>query len=106
MAWEKGDLTPYVGAEYLLRFSPRLLLAGTFDEEWLEWAQLATSRISPTYEMRLFQVRIHLVDSGIPSLDALLGGKGYPEKSAILVVGPPGIGKEALADWFAQSALL
>jgi KaiC/GvpD/RAD55 family RecA-like ATPase len=31
---------------------------------------------------------------------------GYPEKSSVLVVGPPGIGKEALGYWFTQSGLL
>jgi KaiC/GvpD/RAD55 family RecA-like ATPase len=30
---------------------------------------------------------------------------GYPDKSAILVVGPPGIGKEALGYWFTKSGL-
>ena len=30
---------------------------------------------------------------------------GYPDRSAILVVGPPGIGKEALGYWFTQSGL-
>ncbi len=39
------------------------------------------------------------------SLDGLLGGNGYPEKSTILVVGPPGIGKEALAYWFTESGM-
>ena len=36
-----------------------------------------------------------MVSSGVPALDPLLGD-GYPDKSTILVVGPPGIGKEAL----------
>ena len=31
---------------------------------------------------------------------------GYPDKSAILVVGPPGIGKEALGYWFTQAGLV
>lgn len=30
---------------------------------------------------------------------------GYPDRSAILVVGPPGIGKEALGYWFTNSGL-
>ena len=30
---------------------------------------------------------------------------GYPDKSSVLVVGPPGIGKEALGYWFTQSGL-
>ncbi len=45
-----------------------------------------------------------MVSSGIASLDPLLGD-GYPDKSTILVVGPPGIGKEALGYWFTQSGL-
>jgi KaiC/GvpD/RAD55 family RecA-like ATPase len=42
----------------------------------------------------------------VPSLDHLLGEDGYPDKSSILVVGPPGIGKEALGYWFAQTGLV
>jgi circadian clock protein KaiC len=45
-----------------------------------------------------------LVSSGVAALDPLLGD-GYPDKSTILVVGPPGIGKEALGYWFTQSGL-
>jgi KaiC/GvpD/RAD55 family RecA-like ATPase len=45
-----------------------------------------------------------LVSSGVPALDPLLGD-GYPDGSTILVVGPPGIGKEALGYWFTQSGL-
>jgi adenylate cyclase len=37
-----------------------------------------------------------LISSGIPSLDDLLGG-GYPDRSAILIVGGEGIGKEKLS---------
>jgi KaiC/GvpD/RAD55 family RecA-like ATPase len=46
-----------------------------------------------------------LVSSGVPALDPLLGD-GYPDKSAILVVGPPGIGKEALGYWFTHTGLV
>jgi circadian clock protein KaiC len=45
-----------------------------------------------------------LVATGVPALDSLLGD-GYPDKSATVVVGPPGIGKEALGYWFTQSGL-
>ncbi len=45
-----------------------------------------------------------MVSSGVPSLDPLLGD-GYPDKSTTLVIGPPGIGKEALGYWFTQSGL-
>jgi circadian clock protein KaiC len=45
-----------------------------------------------------------LVSSGVSALDPLLGD-GYPDKSTTLVVGPPGIGKEALGYWFTQSGL-
>jgi len=47
-----------------------------------------------------------LPSTGISSIDALLGGEGYPERSTILVVGPPGIGKEALGYWFTHSGLI
>ncbi|MDA4127283.1 MAG: RAD55 family ATPase [Thaumarchaeota archaeon] len=46
-----------------------------------------------------------MVSSGVPALDPLLGD-GYPDKSTILVVGPPGIGKEALGYWFTHSGLV
>jgi len=46
-----------------------------------------------------------LVSSGVAALDPLLGD-GYPDKSTILVVGPPGIGKEALGYWFTHSGLV
>jgi len=46
-----------------------------------------------------------LASSGVPALDKVLAGAGYPDKSTVLVVGPPGIGKEALGYWFAQSGL-
>ncbi|MDG6910410.1 MAG: hypothetical protein JRN08_08585 [Nitrososphaerota archaeon] len=45
-----------------------------------------------------------MASSGIPAIDRLLAD-GYPDKSAVLVVGPPGIGKEALGYWFTQSGL-
>jgi circadian clock protein KaiC len=47
-----------------------------------------------------------LASTGIPSLDNLLGSDGYPDRSTILVVGPPGIGKEALGYWFTQTGLI
>ncbi len=46
-----------------------------------------------------------MVSSGIPAVDGLTAD-GYPDKSAILVVGPPGIGKEALGYWFTNSGLV
>jgi len=46
-----------------------------------------------------------LATTGLSSLDHILGGNGYPDKSAIMVVGPPGIGKEAIGYWFTQSGL-
>jgi KaiC/GvpD/RAD55 family RecA-like ATPase len=46
-----------------------------------------------------------LASSGFPSLDKLLGHDGYPDRSAILTVGPPGIGKEALGYRFAYEGL-
>jgi len=47
-----------------------------------------------------------LPSTGISSLDQLLGGDGYPDKSSVLIVGPPGIGKEALGYWFTHSGLV
>jgi circadian clock protein KaiC len=47
-----------------------------------------------------------LVSTGVPSLDAILGNDGYPDKSSVLVIGPPGIGKEVLGYWFVRSGLV
>jgi KaiC/GvpD/RAD55 family RecA-like ATPase len=47
-----------------------------------------------------------LASTGLSSLDQLLGIGGYPDKSVIMVVGPPGIGKEAIGYWFTQSGLM
>ncbi len=47
-----------------------------------------------------------MVSSGLPELDSVLGGEGFTEKSTVLVVGPPGIGKEALGYWFTYSGLI
>ena len=46
-----------------------------------------------------------MTSTGLSSLDRLLGSEGYPDKSTIMVVGPPGIGKEAIGYWFTQSGL-
>jgi KaiC/GvpD/RAD55 family RecA-like ATPase len=43
--------------------------------------------------------------TGVPALDKLLGSEGYPEKSAILITGPPGVGKQALGYSFIHSGL-
>jgi circadian clock protein KaiC len=47
-----------------------------------------------------------LASTGVPSLDNLLGSDGYPDRSTILIVGPPGIGKEALGYWFTHTGLV
>jgi circadian clock protein KaiC len=47
-----------------------------------------------------------LVSTGLSSLDDLLGSDGYPDRSAILVIGAPGLGKEALSYWFTHSGLI
>lgn len=39
-------------------------------------------------------------------MDTLLGNDGYPDRSTILVIGPPGIGKEVLGYWFVRSGLV
>ncbi len=45
-----------------------------------------------------------MVSTGLKELDQLLGN-GYPDRSSILVMGPPGIGKEAVGYSFTQSGL-
>lgn len=52
------------------------------------------------------RIHLSLASTGVPSLDNLLGSDGYPDRSSILVVGAPGIGKEALGYWFVRSGLV
>ena len=47
-----------------------------------------------------------MVSTGVPSLDHVLDDSGYPDRSSILVIGPPGVGKEALGYWFVRSGLV
>jgi circadian clock protein KaiC len=53
-------------------------------------------------EMR-YEVGTHRVSSGVPSLDAILGG-GYQTGTSILISGTTGTGKTSLACTFARSA--
>src|SRR5580765_7686875 len=50
------------------------------------------------------QVSNERVSSGIPSLDSMLGGKGFFRGSTILVSGTAGTGKMSLAGHFVQAA--
>ncbi len=47
-----------------------------------------------------------MVSTGVPSLDRILDGEGYPQKSTVLLVGAPGVGKQALGYWFTRSGLV
>ena len=47
-----------------------------------------------------------VVSTGLSSLDQLIGGEGYPDRSTVLAVGAPGLGKEALSYWFTHSGLV
>ncbi len=44
------------------------------------------------------------VSSGVPRLDAMMGGKGYYRGSSVLVSGTAGTGKTSLAAYFAHAA--
>ncbi len=44
------------------------------------------------------------IPSGVPELDAMLGGKGYYRGSSILISGPAGTGKTSLASHFLNAA--
>ncbi len=47
-----------------------------------------------------------MVSSGVPALDTILDNQGYPQTSTVLLVGAPGVGKEALCYWFTLSGLV
>ena len=46
-----------------------------------------------------------MASSGILALDQVLS-EGYPDRASILIIGQPGIGKEALGYWFIRSGLV
>jgi KaiC/GvpD/RAD55 family RecA-like ATPase len=46
-----------------------------------------------------------MVSTGLEGLDQVLDGQGFPDRSTILVEGPPGVGKEALGYLFIRSGL-
>jgi circadian clock protein KaiC len=46
------------------------------------------------------------ISTGIPRLDAMLGGKGFYRGSSILITGTPGTGKSIVSACFAQAAAL
>ena len=46
------------------------------------------------------------ISTGIPRLDAMLGGRGFYRGSTILLTGPPGSGKTSVGAYFAQAAAL
>jgi circadian clock protein KaiC len=50
-------------------------------------------------------MRADLVSTGLESLDTILGGEGYPRKSAVLIFGSPDAGKEGFGYWFTYSGL-
>jgi circadian clock protein KaiC len=50
----------------------------------------------------IYPVNSRRISSGIPTLDDMLGGKGYFAGSSILISGPPGSGKTSFAAAFSQ----
>jgi len=52
------------------------------------------------------QVSNERVSTGIPRLDAMLGGQGFYRGSSILLTGTPGTGKSIVSACFAQAAAL
>jgi circadian clock protein KaiC len=61
--------------------------------------------ILPITSMRLdYAASTKRVPSGIPRLDAMMGGKGYYRGSSVLASGAAGTGKTSLAAYFAHGA--
>jgi circadian clock protein KaiC len=60
--------------------------------------------VLPVSSLRLeHRVSTRRVSSGVPALDAMLGGRGYYEGSSVLVSGEAGTGKTSLAAHFADA---
>jgi len=63
--------------------------------------------IHPITSMRLnYKASTERVSSGVPRLDAMMGGKGYYRGSSVLVSGTAGTGKTSLAAHFAHAAVV
>lgn len=61
--------------------------------------------VLPVTSLRLdSEVSTQRVSSGIPALDAMLGGKGFFRGSSILISGTAGTGKTSMAAYFADAA--
>lgn len=61
--------------------------------------------VLPVTSLRLDnEVSSQRVSSGIPTLDAMLSGKGFFRGSSILVSGTPGTGKTSIAAYFAAAS--
>jgi circadian clock protein KaiC len=62
-------------------------------------------RLSPVTSLHLdYPVDDRRVSSGVPTLDAMLGGRGFHRGDAILLSGTAGTGKSTLAAAFAEAA--
>ena len=59
----------------------------------------------PTFISRFARSNARLASSGFTTLDKLIGHDGYPDRSAVVSIGPPGIGKEALGYKFTYAGL-
>jgi circadian clock protein KaiC len=63
--------------------------------------------VMPITSLRLqHTVSRERISTGIPQLDAMMGGKGYYRGSAVMVSGDPGTGKSSIAAHFAEAAIL
>ena len=63
--------------------------------------------IQPITSLRLnYKASTERVSSGVPRLDAMMGGKGYYRGSSVLVSGTAGTGKTSLAAHFAHAAVV
>jgi len=61
--------------------------------------------ILPVTSMRIdYEASTEHVSSGVPLLDAMLGGEGYYRASSVLISGTAGTGKTSLAAHFAQAS--
>jgi circadian clock protein KaiC len=51
-----------------------------------------------------YRVNTERISSGVPTLDAMLGGRGFYRASSVLISGTPGTGKSSLAAAFVDAA--
>lgn len=90
MATRRLRIVKYRGSRHGTNVYPTLI-----DETGLSVLPISSAGLN-------YPVSSKRISSGVPTLDEMLGGKGYFVGTSVLISGPPGSGKTSLAAAFAE----